>query len=601
MAGADPRTAVPDPGAHAASEPGPLPAGVLDALDALGVPFAQAAAVSSTGFALVDGAGSVGWGTAAFARLVRLAGAGRGTDLATHLAATFRLAGGEAAHAFATERASTLELHQGRDGAAVVLHVAAVPPAGAARVVVAVAADAARVDAVGSALDEARTDPLTRLGNRKLLEERLADPRLADEGPVAAIMIDLDRFKPVNDALGHAAGDKLLMLVADRLKRACRAADTVVRLGGDEFLVLHRSAPDGASAETIAARVVEFMGRPFLLDGQQVHIGASVGIACLGAGTERPEDLARHADLALYEAKRAGRRTWRRFDPELESRAHERRELELALRRALVLREFELVYQPQVALPGDVLTGFEALIRWNNPERGTVSPLDFIPLAEELGEIHAIGEWVLREACARATAWPEPLTVAVNVSPVQFARERFVDVVSEALAVSGLAPHRLEIEITEGVLIDDAATARTHLEALRALGVGIAMDDFGTGYSSLGYLSSFPFTKIKIDRSFVGGEQSERSRALVRSILSLGESLGMATLAEGVETDEQFAELAAGGCDAAQGYRISRPIDAASVEAFIAGRDDGALSGGAGPADPIHPAAPAAPFDDPSP
>ena len=544
----------------------------IGVLGVLGVPFAQAAAVSSTGFALVDERSRVTWSTAAFTRLVRLRGAAAGTDLAPHLQASFRLADGEAARAFARERASTLELHEGRDAAPVLLHVAALAPGAAARVVVAAAADPERASAVGGALDEARTDPLTRLGNRALLDARLAEPQHRDGDCLALLMIDLDRFKPVNDTLGHAAGDKLLKLVADRLKRACRAEDTVIRLGGDEFVILHPRAAAAASEEPVAARVVELVSRPFLLDGQQVHVGASVGVAALGAGTAAREDLLRHADLALYDAKRAGRGAWRRFDPALESRALERRELELALRRALPLRQFELVYQPQVDLPGDVLAGFEALIRWNHPERGTVSPLDFIPLAEELGEIHAIGGWVLVEACREAATWAGNLRVAVNVSPVQFARPDFVDTVEEALALAGLAPERLEIEITEGVLIDDADRARAHLEALRALGVGVAMDDFGTGYSSLGYLSAFPFTKIKIDRSFVGGEQSERSRALVRSILSLGESLGMATIAEGVETAEQFDELALGGCHAAQGYLISRPIGGADVGAFIDAR-----------------------------
>ena len=542
------------------------------ALELPGVPFARAATVSSTGFALVDARARITWSTAAFTRLTRLRGTAVGTEIAPHLQGAFRLASGEAARAFARPGAGTLELHEGRDAAPVLLHVAALVPGDGARVVVAVAADPERVRAAGGALDEARTDPLTRLGNRALLDARLAEPQHRDGASLALVMVDLDRFKPVNDTLGHAAGDKLLALVADRLKRACRASDTVIRLGGDEFVILHPCEAGAASAEPIAARAVELLGRPFLLDGQQVDIGASAGIASLGAGTASREDLLRHADLALYEAKRAGRGTWRRFDPSQESRAHERRELELRLRRALVLREFELVYQPQVELPGDVLTGFEALIRWNRPGRGTVSPLDFIPLAEELGEIHAIGAWVLREACREAALWPDPLRVAVNVSPVQFAREDFVGTVGEALALSGLDPARLEVEITEGVLIDDAERARSHLDALRALGIGIAMDDFGTGYSSLGYLSAFPFTKIKIDRSFVGGEQSERSRNLVRSILSLGESLGMETLAEGVETAEQLDELSRDGCGAAQGYLISRPIGAGSIRDFIADR-----------------------------
>ena len=561
--------------ANLAARPPALPEPHL--LDALGLPFARAAQASSAGFALVDRAGRTRWTTAAFSRTVRLRGAANGVDLAAHLDESFRLGPDEAGAAHAGTGPVTIELHEGRDAAPATLHVAALGPGDEVRVAIAFAADAARVSANGGALHEARTDPLTRLGNRSLLEQRLAEAReRGDDGtvrPLALVMIDLDRFKPVNDTLGHAAGDRLLALVADRLKRACRAEDTVVRLGGDEFVILHPGgtgdASADASAEAIAGRAIELLGRPFLLDGQQVNIGASAGIASLGEATASPDDLLRHADLALYEAKGAGRGTWRRFAPSLETRARERRELEIALRRALPRRELELVYQPQVALPDNALTGFEALIRWNNPERGLVSPIDFIPLAEETGEIHAIGRWVLEQACREAIGWPETLGVAVNVSPVQFGREDFVAGVATTLERTGLAPHRLEIELTEGVLIDDADRAREHLEALRALGIGIAMDDFGTGYSSLGHLSSFPFTKIKIDRSFVGGARDVRSRSLVSSILSIGETLGMKTIAEGVETAEDLDALASGGCHAAQGYLISRPIGADAVAGFI--------------------------------
>ena len=570
----------------------PLPA-PLDAPDA---PFARAARVSSTGFALIDARARVTWSTAAFGRLVRLRGAAVGTGLAAHLQASFRLADGEAARALDRPDAGTLKLHEGRDAAPVALHVAALVPGESVRVVVAVAADPERVRAAGGATDAAAVDPLTRLGNRALLEHRLAEPGYRgdasrDDASLALVMLDLYRFKSINDTLGHAVGDKLLALVADRLRRACRATDTVVRLGGDEFAVLHpcaAGAAGAAAAEGLAARAVELLGRPFLIGGQQIDVGASAGVASLGDDTAAREDLLRHAELALHDAERAGRGTWRRFEPALEARARTRRGLEIALRRALPLGELELVYQPQVDLPGDELTGFEALIRWNRPGRGTVSPLDFVPLAEEIGEIHAIGGWVLVEACREAMTWPAPLRVAVNVSPVQFGGTDFVGTVRDALALSGLPPERLEVEITEGVLIDDEARARDHLEALRALGIGVAMDDFGTGYSSLGTLSSFPFTKLKIDRSFVGGEQSERSRGLVRSILSLGESLGMTTLAEGVETAEQFDELASGGCHAAQGYLIGRPIGADAVGAFIEAR---AARGSAddGFADPTDP------------
>ena len=301
-------------------------------------------------------------------------------------------------------------------------------------------------------------DPLTGLGNRALLDHTLANwrPVAPDAGGVALIMLDLDRFKRVNDTLGHGAGDALLRLAAKRLRRAARAGDVLVRFGGDEFIILHTlgAQPDGA--EATARRVVELLGRPFLIDGQQAHVGASVGVAVLHHGTDSVQELLRHADLALYEAKTSGRGTVRFFHPDQARRASERRELELSLRRALVLKEFSLVYQPQVQMPGGELSGFEALIRWQRPGLGTIPPAAFIPLAEEIGEIHAIGAWVLRNACRAAAGWPAPLAVSVNVSPVQFEGERFVDTVREALSACGLAPQRLEIEITEGALLNNA-------------------------------------------------------------------------------------------------------------------------------------------------
>ena len=532
---------------------------------------------TSCAIAVLEGGGRVRTANPAFLALFGLrAGEGRDVSIVEVSLRRFGESAVPLAERLAAPEAFSLPLKAAEDERAVTLQVSA-RENGERLVVV----DAAGVPAAEN--DDTRLDPLTGLGNRRALDEALAG--LADErdavGSVALMLIDLDRFKQVNDTLGHGAGDKLLQLVSRRMRRATRAEDTLVRLGGDEFVVLLRGEPPEGIAATTAARLVELTGRPFLVDGQQVNIGASVGVSVLDGRVTALADLVRHADLALYDAKHAGRGAWRRFEPSLETRAMERRELELALRRALGLRELELVYQPQVRLPEGVVTGFEALIRWNHPDRGLISPADFIPLAEEIGEIHAIGDWVLQSACLEAMNWPDELSVAVNVSPAQFESERFVESVREALERSGLDPARLEIEITEGILIDDAEGALEHLSAIRAMGVSIAMDDFGTGYSSLSYLNSFPFSKIKIDQSFVRGDDSGRSRALVDAIITLGATLGMETLAEGVETEEQFSDLAAGGCRAAQGYLISRPIAAGDVETFLADRRDGAASNGA--------------------
>ena len=425
-------------------------------------------------------------------------------------------------------------------------------------------------------------DPLTGLGNRALLDETLANwrPGNSETLSLAVLMVDLDRFKKVNDTLGHSAGDTLLKFVAKRILSATRDNDTVVRMGGDEFVVLHNIGLQPMSAESIAKRIVELMGRPFLINGQQVNIGASVGIAALNHGTDTIADLLRHADLALYKAKAAGRGAVRFFEPEFALQAMAKYNLEIDLRRALGLKEFILMYQPQVNLTDGNLQGFEALISWHNPARGLVSSLDFIPLAEEIGEIHAIGEWILRTACKDAMSWDGNFSVAVNVSPIQFENGRIVDIVSNVLTSTRLPPDRLELEITEGVLMNDFNNALKQLWALKSLGVRIAMDDFGTGYSSLSYLNSFPFSKIKIDQSFVRGESSPKSRALVQAIISLGETLNMTTIAEGVETQEQYNRLTVSGCLAAQGALISDPIPPKAIGEFISGiKNKTALAG----------------------
>ena len=410
----------------------------------------------------------------------------------------------------------------------------------------------------------AHHDPLTRLPNRAGFAERLA--RLAEmpgrgaEG-FALLALDLDRFKVVNDTLGHAMGDALLVKAADRLRAAVRSHDLVVRLGGDEFAVVQFAKGDPAAATALAQRLIDLLSRPFLIDGQVLNIGTSVGIALHPQdGAELP-DLVRSADLALYRAKSEGRGTYRFFETEMDTRMQRRRLLELELRGALAMRQFHLLYQPQVDVGTGAVSGFEALIRWTHPVRGIVSPAEFIPLAEETGLIVPIGEWVLREACREAAGWPGAPFLSVNLSPVQFRSPGLVDAVRAACAATGFDPRRLELEITESVLLTDSDGTLATLRALKALGVRIAMDDFGTGYSSLSYLRSFPFDKIKIDRSFVrdvteGGETA----AIVRAIIGLGRSLGMRITVEGVETHEQLEHLRAEGCDQVQGYLTGRPL-----------------------------------------
>ncbi len=382
-------------------------------------------------------------------------------------------------------------------------------------------------------------------------------------------MIDLDRFKSINDSLGHSIGDALLCLVAQRLRRETREQDLIARLGGDEFVIL---LPDGEIAEALAARVVSTLSRPFLVEGHVASISASVGIArYYHEQRASSDDLMRHADLALFEAKSAGRQTWRRFEPVMAEGARLRRELETDLRKAMVLEEFSLAYQPQLNVHSNRLTGFEALLRWNHPTRGAVPPGVFIPVAEDIGCIVELGEWVLLTACRQAARWPDSLSVAVNVSSCQFADcERLYRAIQSALEITSLAPERLEIEITESVLMTQAAPVLDLLHRLRAMGIHLAMDDFGTGYSSLSQLRAFPFDKIKIDRSFVADlGENQAAGAVVRAITSLGSGLGMTTIAEGVETAEQAALVEADGCTDIQGYLISRPIPATEIDALL--------------------------------
>ena len=434
--------------------------------------------------------------------------------------------------------------------------------------------DAARRAAARHAAASGSEDPLTGLDNRSAFARRLdeARARLARTGEAFAVhAVDLDRFKHVNDTLGRGVGDALLRIVAQRLRSVVREIDGVARLGGDEFAVLQAGVADPGDVAALARRIVDLLGRTYVVEGHLVAIGASVGVAVPRPDGTGCEHLLRHADLALYRAKTDGRDTFRFFEPAMDERLRARRDLEIDLRKALALRQFELHYQPQMNIATGRIVGCEALIRWRHPARGMVSPVEFIPLAEETGLIVPIGEWVLRTACDEAMRWPGELSVAVNVSPSQFRGGKLADLVASALHGSGLVPHRLELEITEGVLLQESDANIATLHALRDLGLRIAMDDFGTGYSSLNYLRAFPFDRIKIDRAFIADLSSKPdSIAIVRAIAGLAASFGMLTVAEGVETAEQMRRIRAEGCTDAQGYLVGRPMPARETLELLA-------------------------------
>ena len=406
-------------------------------------------------------------------------------------------------------------------------------------------------------------DPLTELPNRERFGERLEEAvaTVSRRGEVAAVIcLDLDRFKDVNDTMGHSVGDQLIKGCAERLQACIRETDTVARIGGDEFAIVQvgMEQPDGA--QKLCRRVLKTLATPFDLDGHEVLVTASIGIALIPLDGSIPGRLMQNADIALYRAKEEGRNTFRFFEAGMDARLQARKALERDLRLALARDELELYYQPKVELGRERLSGIEALVRWNHPARGLVPPGEFIGVAEETGLIVALGEWVLRTACAQARTWPE-LQMSVNLSPVQFKQPNLVDMVRGALQDSGITPRQLELEITEGVLLQNTDSAMTTLRHLKDLGVRIAMDDFGTGYSSLSYLHKFPFDKIKIDRSFVAAlETRTDADAIVRAVVGLGHSLGMTTCAEGVETAAQLTFLKHEGCDEVQGYYFGRPM-----------------------------------------
>ena len=417
-------------------------------------------------------------------------------------------------------------------------------------------------------------DSLTGLPNRtyfrQQLDAGLVRAHKRDER-VSVLCLDLDGFKGVNDTLGHPVGDALLREIGDVI--GALAADGVVaRLGGDEFAIILDDRGDADRPRALSQAILDALRRPMQVSGHQIATGASIGIAVGPDDGADADVLLKNADLALYRAKQDGRGVFRFFEPALDAAARKRRQLELDLREALQTGQFRLNFQPIFDLKKDRIGGFEALLRWEHPLRGNVPPIDFIPVAEDTGLIIAIGDWVMQEACRQATAWPEHVRVAVNVSPLQFRNSGFQNVIFQALTRSGLTPNRLEVEITESVFLEGETSVLNLLHQLRAMGVRVALDDFGTGYSSLSYLRSFPFDKIKIDKSFVNSvAQDESSSAIVRAIVDLANALHMETTAEGVEDRDQLDELRGQGCSSIQGYLFSRPVEADAVIAMIAG------------------------------
>jgi diguanylate cyclase (GGDEF)-like protein/PAS domain S-box-containing protein len=407
----------------------------------------------------------------------------------------------------------------------------------------------------------AHHDTLTDLPNRFAFNEHLAKSMQAASStsePMALLCMDLDGFKEVNDIFGHAVGDSLLKEMSSRLAGASDGA-FVARMGGDEFTVISTDSNQPAAAKALAERLARVGAEDFLIAGAHIRVGLSIGVAVYPSDGLDLTSLIANADAALYRAKNEERGSVRFFEPEMDRRIRERHALQHDLRAAMNRQELTLHYQPQATIEGEIF-GFEALVRWRHPMRGYISPAVFIAIAEETGLISALGEWVLREACREAASWPNPLRVAINLSPLQFRRGDLLTVVHSALLESGLAPERLELEITEGVLMQDSSRSLMILRRLKAMGVMIAMDDFGTGYSSMSYLQSFPFDKIKIDRSFIQQvETSQQSAAIVRAVIGLGHNLGMPVIAEGVETAEQMAFLVGERCDEVQGHFIGRP------------------------------------------
>ena len=418
----------------------------------------------------------------------------------------------------------------------------------------------------------ANHDILTGLPNRFLFREHLSEAiSKLQESPkqIAVLCVDLDRFKQINDSLGHSAGDSLLKIVAARLRHCISKTDVVARLGGDEFVIFCTAGDAGLVSATVANQIIDELGAPYDLGGQRAIISASVGIATTSDPSEDPDLLLKNADLALYKAKSGGKATFRFFEPSMATDLLHRRQIELDMGSALVDGAFVVHFQPVFSLRKLNLVGFEALLRWHHPERGLISPTEFIPIAEDTGLIVPVGAWILQQACAIAAKWPEPKVVAVNLSAAQFGPDLVVTV-ADALKDSGLAPSLLELEITETVLLEDNERVLLIMQSLKALGVRMVLDDFGTGYSALSYLRMFPFDKIKIDRSFVMDMcEREDSGAIVASVIQLATALGMTTTAEGVESALQVTALKAMRCDEVQGFFFGPPEPAEQLRRWF--------------------------------
>jgi diguanylate cyclase (GGDEF)-like protein len=418
----------------------------------------------------------------------------------------------------------------------------------------------------------ARHDALTDLPNRVLLLEQLNHEikRVKRGECLAVLCLDLDQFKSVNDALGHHIGDELLKLVGDRLRGCTRELDIVARMGGDEFAIIMTQMEQAADAATLSKRIRDSVIKPYQIEGHQIVTDISIGISVAPMDAVESNELLRNADMALYDAKGDGRGTFRFFEPEMNTRMKARRELEMDLRKALASEQFELHYQPLVVLETNEVNGFEALLRWNHPTRGLISPADFIPIAEETGLIVPLGEWVLKAACTEAVEWPDHIKVAVNLSPAQLNCRNLVSMVTAALNDTGMPAHKLQLEITETVLLQNTFTTLATLHELRKMGVQIALDDFGTGYSSLSYLRSFPFDKIKIDRSFIQDlSNGAEPLAIVNAVAGLAKCLNMTSTAEGVETQQQMDVLQSIGCTEMQGYLFSHARPAHEIRQFF--------------------------------
>ena len=423
-------------------------------------------------------------------------------------------------------------------------------------------------------------DSLTGLPNRamftELLKAEIESSTRRGEHMFAVLFLDLDRFKNVNDSLGHTHGDLLLVAFAERLERTLRPVDTLARFGGDEFAILLSGMTDATDAVRVAQRIQDELSQPFVLDKNSAFATASIGIALSSTGYDRADDILRDADIAMYRAKENGKARYELFDHGMHARAVSRLQLESDLRQAIEQKEFSVYYQPIVSLATGRLAGFEALVRWNHPRRGLVSPADFIPVAEETGLIVPIGHWVLNEACAQVRQWQiespshRKLSLSVNLSARQVAQPNLLDRIKEALEASKLDPHCLKLEITESVVMENAEAAALMFKQLRALGVQLSIDDFGTGYSSLSYLHRFPLNYLKIDRSFVMRLTTDNDNAIVRTISTLARNLGMEVIAEGIETEEQYQQLKMLGCEYGQGYLFSRPVDHESVVHLLA-------------------------------